>query len=88
MEEGKTEPDYNPNDTNISHDMDKKYGLVIQKYNENLKTTEDLLRRIVALEDRIEKCIDCRVIRKVIIVYYKRIVACNIILFSIDILIK
>ena len=76
MEEGKTESDYNPNDPNISHDMDKKYGLVIQKYNENLKTTEDLLRRIVVLEDRIEKCIDCRVIRKVIIVYYKQIVPC------------
>ena len=45
--------------------IDSSYDIMLQKYNENVKLTEELLRRIVVLEEKSERCITCRIITKV-----------------------
>ena len=42
-----------------STDLHTKYSMLIRKYNENLRTTEDLLRRIVILEQRPQQTQEC-----------------------------
>ena len=45
--------------------IDTRYDALLQKYNENVKLTEELLQRIVVLEDKTERCVACRIITKV-----------------------
>ena len=43
----------------------EKHETMLQKYNENARLTEELLRRIAALEEKMDSCITCRIITKV-----------------------
>ena len=43
-----------------------RYDVILQKYNENVKLTEELLRRIVVLEEKSERCAASRIITKVL----------------------
>ena len=43
-----------------------RYNVILQKYNENVKLTEELLRRIVVLEEKSERCAASRIITKVL----------------------
>ena len=46
-------------DQDSSRDLHTKYEIMLQKYNENLRVTEDLLRRIIILEQGIAKSNEC-----------------------------
>ena len=43
-----------------------RYDVILKKYNENVKLTEELLRRIVVLEEKSERCAASRIITKVL----------------------
>ena len=42
-----------------------RYETMLQKHNENTRLTEELLRRIAVLEEKMDSCITCRIITKV-----------------------
>ena len=45
--------------------LDARDEVMMQRYNENIRITEDLRRRMGVLEQRIENCITCRIVNKV-----------------------